>query len=145
MGKRINKIKQTEWIQEYVTNGGYKRRAAEKVKVSYSTVKLWLQNAEFKEQVEEAEECWFEELRSAMMARAIEKSDNLAMFFMKARDPERYDDNVRKRRFLDEIVDEISRLPRIQAKVIERSENAGNTNGFTIDTMVGSGSDKRLS
>ena len=54
----------------------------------------------FRERLAEVESEWFDSIRAALMKRAIEKSDQAAFFFLKSKDPEQYDDNIRKAKWL---------------------------------------------
>lgn len=75
---------------------------------------MWFKNEEFAAAVIEAEDEWYEVLRASLYKRAVEKSDVLGMFFMKARYPETYDDNYRARKLKSEIIDDIRKeLPQI--------------------------------
>lgn len=75
---------------------------------------MWFKNEDFVFAVNEAEDEWYEVLRASLYKRAVEKSDVLGMFFMKARQPEIYDDNYRARKLKTEILEDIRReLPQI--------------------------------
>ena len=104
--KRLKPI-QEQFIIEYVSCGGVKSRAAKKCGVPYITAKMWFKNEEFANAVKEAEDEWYEVLRASLYKRAVEKSDVLGMFFMKARYPEIYDDNYRNKRFQDELIQKV--------------------------------------
>ena len=98
-----NRLKQEQYIAAYIACGGVKLRAAKKVGAAYSNVKLWFEQDEwFKQRIEEAESEWLDGIRAALMKRAIEKSDTAAFFFLKAKYPEIYDDDVRKAKWLAE-------------------------------------------
>lgn len=98
-------------------------KACRDLKMARSTVHRWMKvDPDFAREMEEIEHEVHEELRQAMIQRAIEKSDVLAIFFMKAYAPEKYDDNIRKKQFLSEIVDEVTKqIPRATAEVIPKS------------------------
>lgn len=99
-----NIIAQDKFIAEYYLNGGRKKAAAESSGCGWSTVKSWFaDDEEFKKRVEEYREVWREDLRATARQRAVEKSDVLLMFLMKADQPEVYDDNVRKAIYLAKI------------------------------------------
>ncbi len=94
--KTTNTMAQDRFIEEYLANGGFKLKACKKLNIAYSQVKVWFAtDAAFCERVKEAESHWMDAIRSALMKRAMEKSDTAAFFFLKAHDPETYDDNVR--------------------------------------------------
>lgn len=100
MARTPNKLARDKFIEEYIANGGIKLKAAKKLGLAYSNVKSWFSEPEFIEQVAKAEEQWFDAIRAALMRRAIEKSDMAAFFLMKAHDPENYDDNIRRIKYL---------------------------------------------
>ena len=68
---------------------------------------MWFKNEDFATAVTEAEDEWYEVLRASLYKRAVEKSDVLGMFFMKARYPEIYDDNYRNKRFQVELIQKV--------------------------------------
>lgn len=103
MARKTNLLAQEQFIAEYLANGGVKLRAANKLKISYSQVKKWfVDDEEFKARIAEAESQWMDGIRAALMKRAMEKSDTAAIFLLKAHDPEQYDDNIRKAKYLNE-------------------------------------------
>lgn len=94
--KKANSVAQDMFIQEYFSNGGRKKAAADKLEIGWSTVKNWFQNDEdFRNRVDEFRDVWRDNLRAVAFKRASEKSDNLLMFLLKSLEPETYDDNLR--------------------------------------------------
>jgi hypothetical protein len=89
---------QRAYIVAHVQNGGIKRRACLASGTSYDTLFKWLRKDYFQEALSLAEREWQENIEAALYARAIKKSDTAAIFLLKAADPERYDEGVRKQR-----------------------------------------------
>lgn len=116
--KPANKIKQAQFIAEYISNGGNKSAAAKTIGINRDTALKWFKNdPDFARRLEEAEEELYEGLKLALLERAKEKSDTLGIFFLKAKYPEIYDDNYRKIRWEQQKEDELRQkypLPQIQ-------------------------------
>lgn len=102
MAKKVNVVAQDLFIQSYIANGGKKIQACKKAGIPYSTYKNWLKDPAFLERMDEARVHHVEELAHYGLQRAKEKSDTLYIFHMKALDPERFDDNIRKAKWLAE-------------------------------------------
>jgi len=114
MAKKPNTARQDAFLVEYVASGHNRARAARKLKIPYNTVRKWFeQDEEFQRRVAEVNDEWHDLLRASLFKRAVEKSDNAAFFFLKAYDPEMYDDNVRRLKYLkdNQIADPDSRQP----------------------------------
>ena len=125
MARKSSKIKQDKYIAEYVSNGGVKKHAAKKLKIPYQTVIYWHNNdKEFNERLDAEKSIWYEALKASMMKRAMQKSDTLGIFFLKAEFPEKYDDFVRRNRFMDEIVEEVKKsLPRLAPVIADKPDD----------------------
>ena len=94
---QANKTRQARYIQSHLACYGVKREASRKSGIPLSTIMSWFANDDaFCAEVKEAEDQLYEELFASGIKRAKEKSDTLAIFFLKARYPELYDDNYRK-------------------------------------------------
>lgn len=115
---------QDRYIEHHVACGGQKTAAAKKAGLEIRNVFRWFQkDEEFRARVKEAEDQLYEKLVAAGLKRAMEKSDTLTIFFLKARYPDIYDDNIRQKRFLDEIVSKVKdSLPVIQLEPEEKLE-----------------------
>jgi hypothetical protein len=118
--KTPNRLKQEEFVTEYFANGGRKRQAGEKLGIGWTTVKTWFAtDPVFKEMVEDFKESWRDNLRAVALKRATEKSDTALIFMLKALDPEMYDDNIRKLRWLaDRGMKDPDAIPTISAVLI---------------------------
>lgn len=98
-----NKERQDAFITEFIANGLRKKAAADATGNGWSTVKEWFQfDEDFNQRVQDAKAEWLDNLRAAALKRAIQKSDTLMIFLMKSLDPECYDDNVRRAKWLAE-------------------------------------------
>lgn len=102
-----NKLRQEAYIAAYIDCKGVKSQAAKKSGVPRDTAGYWFENEDFRRRIKEAEEVWYDELKASLLKRATDKSDTLGIFFLKAHDPETYDDNIRAKRFLEEIIGKI--------------------------------------
>jgi len=120
--KRELTPRQHKFICEYVSNGGNKTRACKAVGMSRGTIYLWLADEDFKAELEEAEASFADEILVALRARAIEKSDMASFFLLKAFDPTMYDDNVRNRKYIEDMAREIVDEVFVQAEVIPQAE-----------------------
>lgn len=110
MPKPVNKELQDIFIETFYKNNGRVLKTCAEVGVSRQTWSNWQKMPDFIERLEEARARWVEDLRTALWGRAQEKSDMLGIFFLKAFDPEMYDDNIRKLRYMrDHGIDEIPR------------------------------------
>ncbi len=123
-GRKLTKEDRARYIQAYFDCDGVMRRAAKKAKIGYDTARRLHADPSFQEQIDELERIRIEDLEEIGILRARAKSDVLLIFFLKAFNPEKYDDNIRKKRFMDEILDEVrAQLPRIQAQVMPKMED----------------------
>lgn len=103
MPRKTPVLLQDQYIAEHILNGGVKIRAARKLQIPWSTLMGWFKDDEdFRARVEQAESEWYDDIRSCLMDRAKEKSDQAAFFFLKARFPETYDDEVRRAKYMAE-------------------------------------------
>lgn len=115
-------LRQNEFISNYIVSSGNKTKAAEETGISRQTVYAWLEQEDFRDELELAERALLDDLRVTAHARALEKSDVLMIFLMKAIDPSKYDDNVRNRLYVENLAREIVDEVLIQAEVIPQSE-----------------------
>ena len=100
-GKAVNKFKQKEFLVAYVKCRGNKYKAARECKIQPDTMWRWFRRDPiFRAEAEKVLETFYDELWTALVARGIEKSDIAAMFLLKERYPEKFDDNVRKAVYL---------------------------------------------
>ena len=97
MCKKLSK-KQKAYAEYYVAEPVTKKEAAEHVGIVPQTASNWFKLDIFNAYIADLEECRLRLLEQALRARAVKKSDMLGIFFMKAADPEQYDDNIRKLR-----------------------------------------------
>lgn len=81
---------------EYYLESGEKKSSGIRAGVTPPTVHNWFKKQYFLDALEEAQTDYLLDLRAAAMKRAREKSDTLAIFFLKAARPELYDDAIRK-------------------------------------------------
>ena len=101
--ERRNQSAQANYIKAHLECGGVRSRAAEKAGVPIQTVYRWFQrDKKFLEKIQQAEKQLFEMLIATGIQRALNKSDTLLMFFLKSHEPERFDDNIRKAKWLAE-------------------------------------------
>ena len=100
-GKSINKFKQKAFLASYVKHRGNKCRAAKDCGINLDTMWKWFRrDPVFRAEAETVLETFYDELWTALVDRGIEKSDIAAMFLLKERYPEKFDDNVRKAVYL---------------------------------------------
>ena len=103
MARKTPVLLQDQYIAEHIQCGGVKIRAARKLGIPWSTLMNWFRDDEdFRARVEQAESEWYDDIRACLMERAKEKSDQAAFFFLKARYPETYDDEVRRAKWHNE-------------------------------------------
>lgn len=94
--------KQRKAIAELINHNGHKTNAAKDAGVTRETIHRWLKDPLFAQAYEDAQSHWIDLIEAAARQRAVEKSDTLAIFFLKANRPEKYDDNVRKVKYLND-------------------------------------------
>lgn len=116
-------VRQTQYIAAHIACNGVKAKAARKSGINIGTVEYWFrENESFARSVKLAEQEICADLIGVGIKRAKERSDVLLMFFCKAFMPEMFDDNVRRKQFIEEIVDEVAKkLPEIKAKVLPKA------------------------
>lgn len=134
--KSGKELRQEEFINEYLSNGGYKSTAAKAIGVHYDTIKSWFrEDKQFKERLSEAEETFYEDLKRIAVSRAKEKSDTLMIFLLKALRPEVYDDNIRKLNYMKD--NDVSDAPEIQ--LIIMGDDEANSQGKTLGESSNNG------
>ncbi len=114
--------RQEKYIASHIKCAGVKSRAAADCGISRDTVNSWFaKDEDFRIAVRAAEEQLYETLLAAAMKRAMEKSDNLLMFLLKSHEPERFDDNIRKAKWLAEnnLIDPDKALPKVDNITIQ--------------------------
>lgn len=90
------RAKQKEVFLKCLANGDSVRSAAGQCKVTRNTVYNWkAKDEEFAKAWEEALECGIERLEDAAYNRALEGSDTLMIFLLKAKRPKVYSDKQR--------------------------------------------------
>ncbi len=103
MSKKRNIALEDQFIDVYWTEcQGLTTKAAEKLGLSEETCYGWFKNPEFKKRVEERRVKWSELLRAAAFQRAMKKSDRLLMWLSETIDPETYDKEYRRQKWLKE-------------------------------------------
>jgi hypothetical protein len=102
MSRSTNKVKQEKFAEAYIEAQGIVKQAAKKADVPYSTARLWLKTKPFQQYLEKLRTDRLEALEAVAVKRAIEKSDMLLIFMLKSLAPEKYDDAIRQRRYVDE-------------------------------------------
>lgn len=115
-GRTANYVKQQEFILAFVKHRGNKAAAAREIGIQPDTAWEWFKrDAKFRKQVDLRLEEFYDGLWARLMDRATEKSDTAAMFLLKERYPERFDDNIRKAKWLlDKGVDDPERAAPMQ-------------------------------
>lgn len=104
-GEEIDKpltVKQDLYLNALLLNSGNKTSAALAAGVSYRQAFRWHNLPHFKAHYEMRKHFWISELEAHGLKRAKDKSDLLLMFFLKAMDRERYDDNIARIKYLTE-------------------------------------------
>jgi hypothetical protein len=80
---------------------GMRADAAKQAKIPISTVNMWFrQDEKFIADMSQALIDLATDLKVAGLTRAMKKSDTLTCFFLKAHDPETYDDQIRRLKWL---------------------------------------------
>ena len=84
--------------------------------ISYSTAKRWFRSdVSFQNLYNAYRQEWLSELEIEYRKRALAKSDILLIFMLKSLAPERYDDQIRKARFMErEQIDNASTEVRVE-------------------------------
>lgn len=104
--KKPSKIKQSKFIEAYLQNGGNITKACEAAGISRDTYyKVWRDKYDFDEEVKTAEQNWISALIERMYRDALnpeKMNTTAAIFLMKAFDPERFDDAIRKVKYCNE-------------------------------------------
>ena len=141
--KETDIIQQT-YIAEYIKCLGRKALAARNIGISIETVYKWKLDPNFQAKLEAAEEEWYDMLKASLMKRAMEKSDLAAFAILSAREPEKYDQAIRKAMWLSRNgVDDPERQPPMQITFVREAKIEGgdvvvNGNGYhkAIDIEV---------
>src|SRR4051794_16077788 len=60
----------------------------------------FFKDPDFLKRLDQRKQVWVEDIRAVAMERAKEKSDTLMIFLLKSLQPERYDDEIRRTRYL---------------------------------------------
>lgn len=102
MGRPKNETQWTEYIAMYLEKKGIRTYAARELGIPYPTVRKWFKDPKFLEQLAEVQDEFNDLVIQGLRNRAETKSDTAAFGYLKAMDPEKWDDNIRKAKWLKE-------------------------------------------